>query len=133
MAVVLVCAERSRTFAERQRYAEVEANWGTLIIDGNANRRNKELAKILGDDRYRHVVGIRFVDRLISNEDIAELANLEELTELSLRGQKKIDDGAITHLERMHFLRELDIRYTGITPEGKTRLASAMAKTTIRY
>ena len=75
------------------------------------------LRSVLGDDLFRHVLHVSFVNTQVTDTDLKYLEHLDQLQDLTLNNTK-ITDAGLRHLEGMSQLKSLGLQGVQITDAG---------------
>jgi Leucine-rich repeat (LRR) protein len=82
------------------------------------------LRKRLGDEFFQDVTAVQFIDKLVTDHDLAPLASFDRLEEFSISGAP-ITDAGLKHLSKLTSLRILSLWDTpGVTDAGLAHLAA---------
>lgn len=76
--------------------------------------------------RCRSMKGINLYESGVKDEDLAVLAEMQQLIQLELSGNREVTDHGLASLESMSTLRVLGLYGTSVTPAGVARLRAVL-------
>ena len=95
-----------------------------------AHRVQEESLRIL--ERWPQLEAVEFTGSLVQDHQLKRVGRLTNLKTLAL-DNTQITDAGLVHLEGMHGLRELNLRYSKVTAEGVEKLQMALPECRILF
>jgi hypothetical protein len=124
--------QRGAVAAIRRAGGSISYDWQFSLSRGSRNLSARPWAPLwlrrwLGDEYFQEVTSVQFLNRPVTDVDLAPLASLDRLEEVAISGAPITDDG-LKHVANLKALRIVSLWETrGITDAGLAHL-SALTK-----